>query len=725
MLLVYNVFMLFCALDAVKGMNINMLKKEQRYEFKRELLQIHKKDRRDPSLKARNDEFIINDDFAIVVPQNCDAIILTAAKDFADYLLTSMQISARVSYVKPEDKAHIDLSLNQNIEEASGYMGYRITVADEGITIEGYDSRGIAQGLYFLEDLMNLRRAPYLDKRVIKRKALFSPRFAQSPFGMFEFTDECLSYMAHLGYDAIDLWIKGYNVNLRGDYIDMPLLCERAEKYGIKIYIELYAENTAHPEDDDAEEFYDNLYGKLFKSCPKLSGVMVEGECSNFQSRDPTVGKAPTWKNYDDNIPTGKISPGWWPCCDYPQWIDLIKKSVRRYKADADIIFCSYNWGYAPEEDRIRLIEALPNDISLMVAWDNYQQYKVGNTIQNVEDYSLGFVGPSDSFMSEAVAAKKKGMQLYAIANTAGRTWDFGVIPYEPMPYQWIKRYEKMIEVHNDYNLMGITECIHYGFHPSFIGELEKWAFFTHEEDLRDVLLGLLKRDFGDKNIDAVDKAMHLWSEAITHYVPTNEDQYGVFRTGPSFPFWLSNTKSYPDNGRIPNEGNVMFGNAIFFEEYTPDIRAHNSFSSIRLVDELHELEILASLLKEGIDVLKAIENPNENLLKLINLGEFMYHTSISAINMKKFYVLRHKIHIADTTQLLENLLDDVEELLLFERENAEKTIPIVQFDSRLGWEPSMEYMGDEKCIRWKLRQLDYELTNTLPIYRKAINLEI
>ena len=65
-------------------------------------------------------------------------------------------------------------------------------------------------------------------------------------------------------------------------------------------------------------------------------------------------------------------------------------------------------------------------------------------------------------------------------------------------------------------------------------------------------------------------------------------------------------------------------------------------------------------------------------------------------------------------------LLDEIELLLLKEKENVEKTIPIVQVDSRLGWEPSMEYQGDEKCLEWKLRQLSYDLTYTLPKHREC-----
>ncbi|MBQ2931464.1 MAG: hypothetical protein IJE62_01285 [Clostridia bacterium] len=685
-----------------------MLLKEKRYDFKKELLTVHKKDRRDYALLPNENELVIPNGFIVVLPKACDKVVMTAAKDFQDYLFTSMGISAMLSYETHEKSPALTISLNQDIGEASGYMGYRVSVSDSGITLEGYDSRGVAQGLYFLEDLMNLRHAPYLEKKVTARKAMFTPRMVQSPFGMFEFSDECLSHIAHLGYDAIELWIKDFNLSLRDDFLDMTLICERAEKYGIKVYIELYAPHTKHPLDEGGQEFYDNLYGTIFKACPKICGLTILGEAIEFESRDP-------------NVKSGERAAGWWPCIDYPEFVTAISQAVRKVKPDADIIFSTYNWGWAPKEDRLKLIEALPTDISLLVTWDMREMYKVRNSVEDVVDYTLSFVGPGSYFESEAIAAKKRGIRLYANSQTAGRTWDFGLIPYEPMPYQWIKRYERMIQARNEWNLAGLLETIHYGFHPSFISELEKWAFFTHEEDLADVLKALLKRDFGEGNIEALDKAMHLWSDAITHYVPTNDDQYGAFRIGPAFPLWLRDVRAYPDGGRLPDENKPMFGNTVYRGQY--DIECdldRSSMPGVRVVDEMKELEVMTSLFAEGISVLEEIKNPNDALLKLINLGKYMYHACITVMNCKKLYILKHKLAIAATREENAKLIDEIEALLLSERENVEQTIPIVQLDSRLGWEASMEYMGDESRLRWKLNQLDGEIKNTLRIYRTS-----
>ena len=50
---------------------------------------------------------------------------------------------------------------------------------------------------------------------------------------------------------------------------------------------------------------------------------------------------------------------------------------------------------------------------------------------------------------TDAEAAHKKGLKVYSMTNSSGKTWDFGVVPYEPMPGQWIKRYEGMIKAHD------------------------------------------------------------------------------------------------------------------------------------------------------------------------------------------------------------------------------------------------------------------------------------
>lgn len=707
-----------------------MLERQQPYDFKKELLQIHKKDRRDMTLLPGEDEFAPDDELRIVLLAESE-VILNAVRDFEDYLFVSMGISGVVTRKQTAEQPCIELSLNQDLGEYSAYMGYRITVEKTKVFVEGYDERGVAQALYYLEDLMNLRRAPYLSVGVIQRKALFSPRMTQSPFGLFEYPDQAFAWMAHLGYDAVDLWVSDPFTDYRGCYIDMRLIGEMAAKWGIDVYIELYAEHSKHPDEPDAEEFYDNMYRDLIMACPMVKGVWLEGESTHFASRDPKAGKAPHSRNYVDNIPTGKTSPGWWPCCDYPQWVDLIKKVVRKYKPDIEVILCTYNWGFTPEEDRIRLIENLSQDVGLMVTWDMFHKYPMGDSVQDVSDYSLCFEGPGEYFLSEAKAAKERGLKLYSIANTSGRTWDFGVVPYEPMGQQWIKRFENMQKAHDEWNLQGILENIHYGFHPSIISELEKCAFFTPVKPLIESLRDLLIRDFGETDGLLAEKAMECFSEAILYYPSTNEDQYGAFRIGPSYPFWLENEALLPERGKIPATAhgtNSIYNPAYWIDSdpvYWTGNVVKNSLPGVRVYDEIPSLEKMEQLMKEGLDWLKKSEAPNAALLRLINLAQFMCNTIRTGIHTKQFYILRHKLGIAGNRENARELIEQIQTLILAEKENVLATIPLVQADSRLGWEASMDYTTNEFGLNWKLRQLDHELTNVLPRYRRANELRV
>ena len=85
--------------------------------------------------------------------------------------------------------------------------------------------------------------------------------------------------------------------------------------------------------------------------------------------------------------------------------------------------------------------------------------------------------------------AKERGIRLYAMTNTGGRTWDFGTIPYEPFPNRWHERCESILESQRRYGLTGLMESHHYGFLPSFISRLITNDFTvgapSYEEKLR------------------------------------------------------------------------------------------------------------------------------------------------------------------------------------------------------------------------------------------------
>lgn len=696
-----------------------MLSAENNYDFKKRLLQVHKKNIRDFNKHAHEDDFVFEDGLRISFSKTADDVIVTAVKDFTDFLFTSMGVSVMLGY----DMAHADVHIrvkedDENLGDAEGYMGYRLEIGDT-ISLCAFDSRGVAQGLYCLEDIMKRRRAPFVKKGIISRKAEFSPRMVHSGYELDKFPNEHLSAIAHMGIDAILVYVCGINQTRHG-HLDFSELVYRASKYGIDVYAYSCLKNEMHPDDEGAEQYYDSLYGELFTSCPGLKGIVMVGESIEFPSRDKNV--APLGSLTDRGIPCNKPRPGWWPCNDYSMWINLVKKAIFKHNPDADIVFWTYNWGWAPREERLRLIESLPHDISIMATFEMFEPYAIDKTQSVRSDYSLSFEGPGAYFASEAQKAKECGIRLYAMSNTGGLTWDIGVIPYEPMPYQWIKRYKALLDAKDKWGLCGLMETHHYGFFPSFISELAKEAYFNPKGNIENTLGDVIAGYFEDESIEEIKKALMCWSEAITYYTPTNEDQYGAFRVGPSYPLCLDRLLKPPTPYWAPN------GNGILNVDYRMNygsmishIDEKCSLLGVKIKEEISNLEKMRSLINAGIEILENISCKNDELCRLINIGKFIFCSITTGINSKKFYILKNLVKIEEDNNKAEQIIADIERLALSEIENAKSAIPLVRLDSRLGWEPSMDYITDEKSIMWKIKQVEFMLNTELATYKKRL----
>lgn len=685
-----------------------IMKKEINYEFKKRLLKVHKESIRNYELVPENDETVLKNGCKIVLPKESNRQILTAARDFEDYLFTSMGISAGVYRAGEKDEENaVYLIIDEKAD-----TDYRIEAGD-AVRIYSKDTRGLARGLYRLEDKMSERRAPYIKKETIAQSVLFSPRMIHSGYGMDDYPNEYLAHVAHSGMDSILVYVGGINKKNDGHYLDFNELIYRAENYGLDVYAYSYLKCSVHPDDDGAQEVVDSIYGKLFEECPGFKGVVLVGESVEFRSKDPNTTQKLHTEKSSDGLPSVKPSPGWWPCVDYPQWLELVKKAVRKHREDADIVFWTYNWGDKPEEDRIKLINNMPTDITLLVTFEMFEKYRRYNSLGVVSDYTISFEGPGGYFISEAEAAKKRGIRLYAMTNTAGTTWDMGTVPYEPMPYQWIKRYKNILEAKERYGLCGLMESHHFGMWPSFISDLTKEAFLSDNTTMEESVSRILKKWYGEENVQKVDKALQLWSEAITYCTPTVEDQYGAFRIGPAYPFALM------EFIKPQSFDYAAFGNDIVMD-YWIIYMGRESLPMMRIEDEIKSLEKMSELLKEGTDILESIENKNEELGYLTNLGHYMTCVTVTGFNAKRWYRTVTRLKAESDREKCLGYVEELKGIAAEEKINCESAIEYVQNDSRLGWEPSMDYMGDEPRIRWKLKYLEHVVENEIPIFEKS-----
>ena len=705
------------------------MKIEKAFDFRKKLLTVHEENVRDKNLTPKDCELEITDGVIIEIGNTDNVVINTAARDFVDFLKVSMNVSASVSTDGAKSGVgviRLALAKDEGVDlrEADGYKGFFINVAD-GIEVFGYDDRGVASALYYLEDMMCLNHAPFIARGEIRKKPAFSPRMVHSGYRLDEYPDEYLARIAHEGMDAIAIFTWDVNKGHLG-FVDFNDIIDRAAKYGIDVYSYSFFIGGPHPDEEGAYEYYDSWFGRLFRECPGFKGVSFVGEVMEFKSKDPHVSKFRCRDKMTDDLPEGKPHPGWYPCEDLPKWLAIVEKVIHKERPDADIIMWSYNWGYQPEDARIRLINNLPEGIIVQATFEQFDNRKCGDVVTAVADYSLSYVGPSPYFVSEAIAAKRRGIKFYAMSQAAGLTWDFGVIPYLPMPYQWMKRYEKMLEAKRDWNLLGGMENHHHGFYPSIISKFAKHAFLEPFEPMEDILDKLFAGEYGEENLEKVKEGFKLWSDAMPYYPATKGDFEAASRIGPAYPFTLFNhIKPRADE-------KAFFGNAVVGLDYANGRFAPNAicspprenFVSMRMGPESRSLEKMISLWDEGIEVFESIENKNDKLLSVLNLGKFIACYLRTILNAKRWYVLKCKLYAEEEREALLKIVDDMEALLLKEKANAEAALPCVDYDSRLGWEPTMEYLGDREHIEWKIRQLGYVLEKEIVKLKKSIELE-
>ncbi len=688
-----------------------MLKKERPYQFRERLCQVHPANIRDFSLVPAEDEYVLNDGIVISVPADCGNIIINAAKDFCDYLYTSMDLSGRFT---KQQGGNITVS----VDPAYGsYKAFQAEISADGISITAHDERGAAQALFFLEEEMSTRHAPFIPFGCTERAPLFSPRMTHSGYMLDEYPESHLAQIAHAGMDAIMVMTCDVNESLWG-YTDFNDLIRRASDWGLDVYAYSYYRSKKHPDDPEADAHYESTYGALFKQCPGFKGVILVGESIGFPSKDPKASPLPYDANNIDGIPSSKPSADFWPCTDYREWLIKLQSIIYKYNPNADIVFWSYNWGYANTEDRQALIRRLPKGISMLVTFENFGQYQAQEGFyEQVYDYSLAFEGPGHYFISEASVAKECGVRLYAMTNTGGDTWDMGGLPYEPMPGQWLKRAKNVLDCKEKYGLCGIMESHQYGFTPSIVSDMIKYVYHTGHTDVDAELKRILARHFGLGQEAVIAEALEKWSEAIRLLPPTGENQCGVFRIGPSYPFSIKGTYIPPTDkcakGNFKTTRYPLFNRGDYGVPGT---------TGVRLPVEQQMMQKMLVLLQEGCKILETVPSPNDELLYLINMGHFMERIVTSGIHIQQWYLTVTKMQIEPDNEMVKQYLAEADRILDAERENVLATIPIIEADSRLGWDPRMEYVCDRRRLDWKLKLLDYVQHTELNQYRACTN---
>ena len=690
--------------------------KEKNYDFRKFLDEVHQKDLRDPDLRPRSDETEITREWVIRIPEHASAFVRETARDLSDYLFTSMAIGLRIGENETETVPSIELKLDVSLRVK---RSFRLQCDKRKIVIEGADERGIAMGCYYLEDVMTLREAPFVPQTTgLLKEPLFSPRMVHSAYGMDIYTESYLKRIAHAGFDSVLIYVKDDPLHGHNGAFDFAPLIDQAEAAGLDVYLYAAIRNLYHPSDKEADAFYEANYGALFKRYPKAKGLILVGESCQFPSHDPHTTQSVTNKGECCFRPVGKVSPGWWPCEDFPEFVDLIKSKVRKYAPEADIIFWTYNWPYAPVELRTGLIDNLPKDITVEVNYEQHDNVRIWGTQERALDYTLSLPGPSRLFREESDAVKRNGQRLCAMSNTAGKTWDIGTVPYLPALQQWGKRMTNLLSDRETTGVSALMESHHFGWYPSIVSELGKMLFWSGGPTLDEALRLLASRDFSVETADEVIAVWKDWSSAVASFITPIEDQYGPCRVGPSYPFLfkgVSLRQTFSMKFDFP--WTVSCRSRIAFPEYVvvndPD---GLDIGTRRTVMEIRHLPEIISLWRDGADRIEKLlpriqARKHDKTIRMIGIARYIANTLTTTWNIKRWWLENNRLLAETDAEKSAEILDRIEQIAKEEIENVRNTIPLVEYDSALGYEPSMDYVADKAHLEWKIRQLSSVLS--------------
>ena len=695
---------------------------ERNYDFRQRHWEYHKPDRRNPERTAADNEVMLTEDWKIGYAPGYP-ITAIAANDFQEYLEKSMGLSLPI--VRKDGEKTLWIEVSDKLEE-----GFSFKVEKEHILISAAEDKMSFRATIHFEDLMNLEEAPVLPVGETLRRLMYTTRTVHSGTGLDAYPEQELLALLHAGYDTIDLFLVGIDRNRLG-YCDFNDVIERAAKYGIATIFHNYIQTYVHPDEEGAQEKFDAVYGDLIRRYPKIATIGLCGEALEFPSRDKATTGKPHTQSVVDGIPDTRPSPGWHPCEDYPAYIQCIERAVHKFNPQTAVSFSTYNWGYCPLELRKKFLDNYPKNVSLSVCFEIFSKRKLEGLHTPVMDYTMSADEPGYYFQTECEEAHKRGITVTGNVNTAGIAWDFGCIPLVPAPAKILKRDLHLREARKKWNLRSHYCTHHYGWWNSVAADLGKWTGWEDfEPDYDELLTKIAIRDYGKEAAPHVRKAWDFWSEGMNHYIASNEDQYGPWRVGPAYPFIFqpSISRTMADKEiKFPTAPHAHFGHCIVKTFYRPYENSEQTPGFLRYPVEIRSLEKMLDLWNKGLAeaqsaVEKADAKKKDEARRLEALGHFIRNAVITTIHIKKWWQANIAMQASSTAEEAEKYLDEIERIAAEEVENVKDTIPVVEFDSRLGWEPSMEYVCDKWHLEWKLRQVESALRET-SAYRRMLNL--
>lgn len=729
---------------------------EAKYDFHRKLKDgpVHEL-RRNPGAVLQSGEMSVGGEgWRIIMPRTAGPVLREAVRDFREYLQVSMRVHVEVEEVDAPLEGRnwrnaVIVGRAEDMPRAGGGLrgpkDHHITVAGDLVTVCGYDEIGALQALFHLEARMNLREAPFLEIGLdATRHSIYQTRMVLNYLGWMEWSDNYLSQVAHAGYDAIyaSTYANPNGAEGTSHYVLIKPqdpeavrdLIKRAGRYGIRVYTPLLYRYAAT---EESEKGLRRLIGDIFTKTPGLKGFVLLTEGFIFD----------TWFGAGGE---GKIKLEDW-AANWTKAVRVVVEECRRRDPEFEVLPWEYNVDFRPQQAELKryIVGLLPAETVPLLTWENGKSFDLGGLRGYARDYSASLVGPAEVTEAQMAEAKKRGMRIFSKADTFA-SWQFGTVPYLPIPYQWHRRYEALKE----HGVNGTMESWSYGYKPNFVSDLFAWYCWSGTPPLDELLRGLARREFGAGNEALVMGAWRNFSEAITLLPDTAPSMGNNFALGNPLFFYEPEPRTMtlehswwdPLKWRTHLAARIhpLWPFTRFAFSFIPDFTnrtnmavryAENSSGVARMEDRqtierrpvlplfMDRVRQTEEKLEEGLQLyraaaLKAPDSKRQRAFREVNLVEQMKRMMGSLSAVLEFEDLRFRLMETREADRKKALLDRMVEILRAEKVRVAEAIESARWDSRLGFEMEMDYLYTPHVLTEKMKVLDQVLTVEIPDYK-------
>ncbi len=508
--------------------------------------------------------------------------------------------------------------------------GFRLTPSETEIRIEASDAAGMWAGIAWMEREMRVRRGPFLSAAPIERNASWGTQISQGPWGgnysVPDFSPEYLSddaFRMYAHYGINSTMIYGDMMCYTRSSIFPELDCddydrntamlkgaaERAERYGVRLsYVvvgpklrsdhpvfinhpgargtgirSLDGDYTIHclcSSDGESLAFHGETFENLFTEVPQLAGLILIIAGESYYHCHMWGGRAIRCERCGPQDAEDVVAA----------LVGATADAVKRVSPDAFVLAWPYNSSSWDRPDCTELIERLPSNSGYIEQIDREHLYEKDGYSKLIWDYSVDYIGPSDSIVRRAPLVKRRSLPFFLRTET-GIGLEVFQFPYVPS----MKRLADKWQVVRDLEPDGVHQAwLFFGMFGSRAEELGLWAAYAHDVARDDFLRAMAVRDFGPEAADAAMEAWSSMSEAVGHIPCVTLCTYYI---GPSF--------LGPCHPLVPEKGAevpVVFNAVLYYLQEGDETfsRARNEIATSLVMDTLPESARAVAIEFEG-----------------------------------------------------------------------------------------------------------------------------